>query len=417
MSNLEFVKGVWDMSKESSNKEKYLFYGSIIFLFCYFFQLFGFTNSWALLGSGMILFFSVFLKRKIYINIREIILAASLLLYTGIAGFGTTSIISVTFLPVLFMAIGEYMVRSSVATEEKKLYWLLGVLVAGFTLHGILNSILYFKLGVSEGAGRWWIDIWTGIELPATHHNVYVLPILALTFPAFLFFRKYKWICGVILLSDFFLIMHSIYSFSRIPILIWGILLVFEFVLFVIFNRTNKELVNYLKKIGIVLLGCIFCVLVIIIGLSIWKNRNFVGSLDRDGGIIHNIRFKAQMNVIKQLFVYPFGGYQMDLCGLQYCHNVWLDIANASGLIPFFLMIIYTIVSCIDIINFLRNPYFKNLLKYIISGLYFAFVVYYMVEPALMADVKFFVPWTYINGLVYGCNIMSRKRKEGYETY
>lgn len=107
----------------------------------------------------------------------------------------------------------------------------------------------------------------------------------------------------------------------------------------------------------------------------------------------------------------------MDLCGLQYCHNVWLDIANASGLIPFFLMIIYTIVSCIDIINFLRNPYFKNLLKYIISGLYFAFVVYYMVEPALMADVKFFVPWTYINGLVYGCNIMSRKRKEGYETY
>ena len=107
----------------------------------------------------------------------------------------------------------------------------------------------------------------------------------------------------------------------------------------------------------------------------------------------------------------------MDLCGLERAHNVWLDIANAAGLIPFFMIVLYTILSVIDLVKFLRNDQIQHELKYMISGLYFALVLYYMVEPALMANNRFFVPWPYLNGIIIGCNIAVEKIGLGSADY
>lgn len=399
------------MLEKVSSKKNILLYGSLIFLFCYFFQLFGFLNRYALLCSGILFLLYVFAEKRLYLNIREILLAVGLFLYAWIAGFSLSDIVSTTALPVLLLLIAKYMLFSSDSQASKNVWRLLTVFVLGFTLHGLLNSILYFHSGFTENMGRMWKDIWTGIDLPATHQNVYVIPALALMFPALLYVKKHAAVCLSMLVIDLFFLIHSICSLSRIPVLLWAIMFVWEVALFLFLNRKSGQLGKYLKTLGLVFIACALLAAFLCIQFNLLENQRLLSALNRNNGILHNIRFQAQLNAIRQLFVYPFGGYQMDLCGMEHCHNVWLDIANASGLIPFSIIVVYTILTFVDAINLLRNPEIDVKLKYIISGLYFSFTIYYMVEPALMANINFFVPWTYINGIIFGYTSITKRKK------
>ena len=94
----------------------------------------------------------------------------------------------------------------------------------------------------------------------------------------------------------------------------------------------------------------------------------------------------------------------MDLAGLNYAHNVWLDMANAAGVIPFVLMLVYTLLGMYDLFFLLRSEKVCQAVKYVISGLWIVMILYYMVEPALESSVQFIVPWTFMNGLIYQYN-------------
>ena len=94
----------------------------------------------------------------------------------------------------------------------------------------------------------------------------------------------------------------------------------------------------------------------------------------------------------------------MELAGLNYAHNVWLDLANAAGVIPFVALVGYTILSFFDLIKLLKSAYVSQGIKYAASGIYLAFVLYYMIEPALEANILYLIPWIYINGIIYGFN-------------
>ena len=385
-------------------QKKVLLYGTFIFLFLYFFQFMGLLNRISLLGAGIFYFFYVYTGKRLNIDIRDVLLGFTLLLYGYLANFSFTDMVSAAALPVLLSLISKYVVTVSADKAEKRIWLLLTVFLLGFSLHGILNSILYFKLGFTENMGRVWKDIWTGLDLRATHQNVYVIPVLALLFPAFLFFKKHKTVCSLLILTNIFFMIYSISSFSRIPVLICGILLIWEFILFVLLNRKNRNLFTYLKYMGLAAAVCAVLAIIFCLRFRWWEDSALINTLARGGGIFHNIRFKAQMNALRQLFTYPWGGYHMDFYGLEFCHNVWLDMANASGIVPFFLLILYTIISAIDIVKLLINPFADIKLKYVLSGLYFAFLLYFMIEPALMANINFFTPWTYLNGIVLGYN-------------
>lgn len=187
--------------------------------------------------------------------------------------------------------------------------------------------------------------------------------------------------------------------------MIVGAVLFCEFVLYIILNRNDKRKWKHAKKV--ILYVFYLVVIGVIVFVFNWgkiQTLPVIQSLGRGGGIFHNIRFEMQRNVLQQLLENPFGGYHAELYGLQYCHNVWLDVANASGVIPFILLVSYTFFSIYELVILLKNNKVEQKWKYVLSGLYLSFFLYYMVEPALMADVKFFVPWTYINGIIYSCN-------------
>lgn len=394
------------MFEKIRDSEKIIYIGSIAIGAIFYSQLFNFPNKLTLCFIFLICLVQIFANKIVLVGIRETLLLLTLLFYVVISGRMSFSGLSIVFLPILFQLTARYLIY---ATQDevgalKRMLMLIGVFVIGYTVHGMLNTKIFFDFHFELVGGRRWPDYWTGNSVPATQHNIYFLPTLAIAFPGMLFIKNHKILYGATLISIIYFIWFSILSRSRTPLIILTIILTSEALVFFVlnFNKIKKKYSIISVAVFLALLGCI--------SLIIWYKRDvFISSslfttISRDGGILHNVRFQAQLNVLKQLFVYPFGGYQMDLAGLNYAHNVWLDMANAAGIIPFVLMVAYTLLAAYDLLMFLRNAYIGQELKYVVSGLWFAFMLYYMVEPALEATVQFIVPWTYMNGLIYEYN-------------
>lgn len=379
---------------------------SYVFLFCFFVQLGGFPNKFAILISLFFIGIYSFCLKKITIGYREILLVTGLGIYAFTSGWKIKDAISITLLPVLLCWIGKdvSLLESSSKKNRIQMSGLVFMLVVGYFLHGFFNSIIYFRSNAAIEHGRMWGDIWGGIRL-ATHQNIYLLPVISLLIPACIYWKKYKAICSIEIVAGAFFLFQALHSESRIPILVGGIVAILQVFLFLQLNKKKHSFNKNIKK-RIICGVCLGIVGIILLTLNINKIENvgFIQALGRDGGILHNIRFRMQFNVVKQLLKYPMGGYHAELFDLEYCHNVWLDIANASGIIPFLLLLGYMVISLLDLFKLLKNPQVMPELKYMVSGVYFALWLYYMVEPALMADVRYFTAWTYLTGVIYGYN-------------
>lgn len=79
---------------------------------------------------------------------------------------------------------------------------------------------------------------------------------------------------------------------------------------------------------------------------------------------------------ISNLFSHPYGWSNGDV---YYVHNMWLDIARLSGLIPFGLLIFFTIRSFYKVFKLLK--YTNDSVAYLMLGLNLCFFLSCFVEP------------------------------------
>ena len=128
----------------------------------------------------------------------------------------------------------------------------------------------------------------------------------------------------------------------------------------------------------------------------------FINNLGKDGGILNNVRFVAQRQALFQIFDHPLGGRQMELVLGNYCHNTWLDMANAGGVIPFSAFTVYTVLTIYKLACFVRKRTVSTEIKLMAVGIYTVFFLYFSVEPALDASIHYLTPWIFLNGLIHG---------------
>lgn len=379
--------------------EKPAYYLSLLFVFLIFLNFRDIPNRYAILGAVFFCLFYMIKQKKIRLDLNCVLLAVSIAVYDKMLHYGTLNCLMDVLIVSAFMVFGKYSASESKNQREAMLPGCIFLL--SYSLYGLLNSINYFLYPFETGGRRTWPEFWTGQDLLATQQCIYVIPLLAMIIPAVIFWKKHKVTCSLILGVDLFFMYHSMRTLSRTPIMAIAVLGVWAMLLLLIFNRKNKKLMNYTK--WTVLIGTGMVLLFLLVGWNWIREIPFVQNMGKDGGVLNNIRFRAQRSVLMQIFDYPMGNPEMYTEGLKLVHNVWLDMAKKTGIIPFLIFTAYTIVSCVQVIKLLRSDA-KPELKYLLSGLYFAFILYYTVEPALDANIRYIVPWTFINGVVTGCN-------------
>ena len=280
---------------------------------------------------------------------------------------------------------------------------LLLALVVGYTIHGALNSYLYFAGYRAENGSRKWMDIWKRSFIPGTQHGMYYLPSFAMVFPAIIFFKKRKIMNVSMIIATLFFSYTSLVTRSRMSVLILALVIVGQILLLVLLEKNKMKIVLSNKKV--LIYGAIVLLIMIAAAISLMNTsivKIFIENMGKDGGILNNVRFTAQRNVLKALPSHLMGGMDKSVIGYNYAHNVWLDMAKLTGIIPFTIFLIYTLVTVYELVRFLIKKDVSTDAKLIVSGMYVVFFLYYLVEPAMEANINYMTPWIFLNGTVHG---------------
>lgn len=380
------------------------FYGVCIFLFCYFLRIFNMPNELTLIAGAILCLVLLIQQEKFRIDLGVCLLTTTLGSYYVVINGTSGLFYSILYIPLVIYEIGNYMACAieKKKNQDQKLQLLVMLLVIGFSIHGILNSYMWYA-GYAVPGTRRWPDFWNGNIVPGTQHVAYFMPVMALFVPAVLYFRKRTVLNIIAILLTVFFGYTALSTRSRMTVLIFAIVIFLQLLLYMVYEWNT---VKKLLKSKWLWIACIGIIAGMAAGFFLMKDMPvmvaFINNLGKDGGILKNVRFQAQRLALKQIFCYPMGGYQMYLGGLGQAHNAWLDIANAAGVIPFFGFTAYTIYSILNLYGFLKRKDFSSETKLAVMGIYCSFFLYFTVEPALEASIHWVTPWLFLNGIVCG---------------
>ena len=103
------------------------------------------------------------------------------------------------------------------------------------------------------------------------------------------------------------------------------------------------------------------------------------------------------MNFTKNLW----GGYYFKN-SIGAMHNLWMDTYDSVGIIPFVILILYTISIIINLLNLYKNKQIIKESKIMLLGVYIVFMILFMTEPILESGPLMFAFFIFINGFVSG---------------
>lgn len=399
--------------KERTSVGNVLFNLVWVFLCCYFMQLFNFPNVLTIVIGSFFCLAMLVKQKRFRLDLGTVLLTLTMASYFLILYGNRAFTMALPYVGVLIYVLAHYLACEIEIdhVDKEKYYWkMLCALVIGYSIHGILNSFLFLK-GEFQYADtvRIWKDIWEKWYMPGTWQVIFFLPVLACVFPAIIYIKKNKLINMIFLMTAMLFIYISLASESRTSILAFPIVFLVQVILYLLYEREKIKIL--FKKRNVQYLASVMIVALIIMVIILRKHpliSSFMSIMGRDGGILNNIRFKIHREGLRQLFVYPFGGYQMSFLGYAHAHNTWIDIADAAGIIPFFLFAAYTFLTLYELIRWLMKKEISAERKLMVAGLYGIFFLFYTVEVGLGGSMHYMTPWFFVNAMVHGELSMSK---------
>lgn len=324
----------------------------LVFLCCYFMQLLNMPNV-IVVGIGVVLCLIMLLQQKVFrIDIGICLLAITMISYYVIVNGIQGAFFVVLYIPLILYEMGNYAACAIKKSDayNRALRMLIGAFLVGFAVHGILNAYMYYAGYVIPGT-RQWADFWHKGIVPGTQHTAYFLPMFAMAFPAVAYFMKHRGNSCLILAMTAFFGYTSLATKSRMAVLIFALVVCLQVVIYIFAEKGKVKKLVADKRFWIAIVVFMFMA---VGAVFVVKDSSvvvaFIENMSKGGGILNNVRFEAQRLAVEQLFVYPMGGRLMNL-GRTYCHNTWLDMANAAGLIPFFAFAGYTMYTAWETIR------------------------------------------------------------------
>lgn len=378
------------LDEGKKKREGVFIYLSLILLYFTNFMNVGHYAIFALFPIVIIMFFRTGAK----INIQQFML----LLFCSVFGYflnayqlRTPGIIFITVVfPSVFYFLGKYLAHKS----KKVTMHVLVLTILTITGFGFTNVYTSNVIDLLQWRGV--ESVW-GYKISATGINAYISLGLSLIPMLFIKDSKRKKLLYLIIFG------LSVYSMtkmgSRTGILIIALSIASYFL---ILKRVTK------KSIFVLVIGAF---------AAMYYYKNAQGSLflSRTSGMsfADDPRIKAWDAAWKGLFLFPSGGKQTVL-PLQYAHNLWLDVGFETGIIPFLLLAIFSLLVLLNVVklNRIEIPYKLKVLFLCLSS---AFVVTFFMEPVLEGWIFYFNAFCLYAGLLNGTistsNVIEKEKK------
>lgn len=286
----------------------------------------------------------------------------------------------------LFLPMAYYVGSNVYEPNEEKEKQIIYILALGMTMHIVLNfaTDLVFR-GLECFSKNSHLDIWTLNEYPTTQTGVNYILLLGIIYYLFVYEtnKKIK-IIGIVLFALSFI--YLIALGRRTPIFIFGIVVLLTFIID-LFGLKNEN------KASIVLL--ILLILSILFGILLflmYKNNLFgLGETVEHLGIVRKFisvafytpRFELIKETLQLAPYHLFGGNEIsDLMGLG-PHELWLDVFDIAGVVPYIMLVIYSIVCLINIFNTIKNRSLSKSFRLLVFSLLISITLQFFMEPIM----------------------------------
>ena len=358
----------------------------------FFFMLFAVDflgYGWYIFGGVFALAILFLIKTNKRININTLLGWVILLAVSNftILNYHLSSNIIVKVLKYLISPIGGCLIGILLARERKeasilKLYM---YAVVPYLIHGILNLVIFKGF---SGFERELADFWTGKMWKATLACTYFAMPAPLLFIAFLTKNKTKRLFYI--LSSALAVYACMITSSRSVLLIAGIVIVFEFFLYVKAGKMTS------KKIKVLFA---FLFVLAIVGIVIYSNMDSLSTTEfgqrmNRTDVKEEPRIQLFMNIIDNFWMYPFGNMPY-----FYSHNTWLDFLRESGWIPFICFMAITIVVIYHLIRIFKNKSISLEHRIAVVGMMTALLIDMFVEPMMDGAAILFCLFFYFAGI------------------
>ena len=365
----------------------------LVVLFCFAVSLFNLTGY---IFSAMVLVMFFFYSRRLYFTSLDLWLLLFSVCYFLIYGiqFGVdveTFILYFLGPWTAHMMGHQYMEQSA---NKKSFLVLLVVISSGMFIHGILNVFAYLRSDYFSlyNYYRQSVDFWRGdlvnvksTEMLFTFATGLGIGVMFTSYP-----KKYKVLSLIALMV---VLVATVLMANRAMLIIFSSLLLWRLFCW---YRDSKVPVNkkYVFSISslIIILIVILMVLFNVKGITDYFKelkifQRFTSENELTRLDVWNVFFKDF-----RFLEFPFGGKELTLdAAWNYLHNMWLDVYNVTGFVPFTVLIILTFKVIISFSRFnkIMKVAKKENERVLFQSLAIAIFMNMLVEPIIEANPYF----------------------------
>lgn len=289
-----------------------------------------------------------------------------------------------------------------IAVADKRCLVAYASLAIGMFLQGIID----FTYGAFQPGGYYtsiWKQFWTReTDVRNTFELEFVLTT-SLIGVAIYIYKKNRLVSNLIIIANIIIQFFSVVTQGRSSYCYLLVMLI----VFAILNLYDKKCV--LSKLEKRIYVCIPGALVVLILLAVTAIKFNVCNLGEiyeesmwtdGGGIIHNVRFEANDEILRMLPYNPLGGYAGTVQENGGSHNLWLEYAREWGLMPFFMLVIFSGLTAIDALRLAFSSKVNLLVKYTLFSSVVCINLYYFMEPNAHAHRNFWLFGLFISGMI-----------------
>ena len=361
--------------------------------------------SFGLFGNYFLITIAVFFILFIYMLIKKnkiviptnrnfYLLSIFCIAYAIISNINRNFSYIILLSPILSYYSG-IIIYSLCENDEKYITKCIFAIAIGFFAHAMLNYIT--NIGSLD---RNIVDFWSQSPLAATLQGILVTMILSIFFYN-IFCTNSIWQKILFTISTILSLAYLTLIGTRTPIIIFITITMIEFIFYMLLNKTIKKCIKIILMVGILVTAIIY-----MYNHNLFELKNFVEEsnlfvrLNKDATIESDkSRLETQWLAIISVIDNPFGTSN-DIGDLSYAHNMWLDVAKDVGIIPFTILVAYTIYSIVSLLQIMKNANVSKEYKILLSSVYIGVLTNFLTEPILQGFPFYFFMFVLINAII-----------------
>ena len=297
---------------------------------------------------------------------------------------------------------------------EKQLRVVTLLLVAGMTCHAVVNFIYeLIRFGGINSGGIHYDFFSLGAQTSATGAATYLTLFAGVVFYLIIESNSLKkWIAGILLLVV--AVAYDMILGGRTFFALIGISFFLSMVVFIWGQKNDAKKLRAFGKTFLILLA-----LVIVAMAVYFRYQDRIIKLFESTYLFHRISYASQSQsqdllsffkssnrgnirnrYIALMFDYPWGGRKILNAVGMYAHELWLDVFDSAGIIPFILIWIVTLqITCSNFKYILKKDVLiKN--RVLIAGITASVTTQFFFEPVLTGCRALLFSYFLICGLV-----------------